>query len=81
MLNTNGGKPAYQWSLDPYHRGIFLLGRPSDFDVLPGGLNLDRATGLISGIPKVRGTFTFEVSVTAKRGSYGATRMFTIVIS
>jgi hypothetical protein len=49
QLQAAGGRPAYAWSL--------LSGS------LPAGLNLDSATGAISGRPTAAGTFTFVVRV------------------
>ena len=80
-LEADGGKPPYKWSLDPYHPGIWILGRPTDFDVLPNGLTLTSSTGVISGLPKVRGIFLFYVNVRSTRSSYAVTRIFSITIS
>ena len=79
-LDAGGGKPPYKWSLDPYHPGIWILGRPNDFDVLPNGLTLTSSTGAISGLPKVRGAFTFYAKVRSTRSSYTITRIFSITI-
>ena len=80
-LEVDGGEPPYKWSLDPYHPGIWILGRPTDFDVLPNGLTLTLSTGVISGVPKVRGMFSFYANVHSTRSSYAVTRIFSITIS
>lgn len=48
-LSATGGKTPYTWSLSA--------------GVLPGGLTLNSATGLISGAPAASGTFTFTAQV------------------
>jgi Putative Ig domain len=49
-LAVTNGIPNYTWSIAS--------------GALPGGLQLNSATGLISGTPTSAGTFTFDVSVT-----------------
>jgi large repetitive protein len=48
QLTAGGGRPAYSWS------GA----------ALPAGLTLDPATGVLSGVPAVAGTFPVKVTVT-----------------
>jgi hypothetical protein len=48
-LAASGGKPPYKWSVSA--------------GSLPRGLHLKSSTGLISGKPRVNGTFTFTVKV------------------
>lgn len=49
-LNAANGTPPYAWDVTA--------------GVLPGGLALDPATGVISGSPTQRGSFNFNVTVT-----------------
>ncbi len=48
-LTASGGRVPYRW----YHRG----------GTLPTGVNLDRGSGQISGVPQDQGTFRFTVEV------------------
>jgi Putative Ig domain len=50
-LAATGGHPSYRWSLVKSDGG------------LPPGLRLHGATGVISGTPKLAGTYTFTVQV------------------
>ncbi|TMK71005.1 MAG: hypothetical protein E6G50_06665 [Actinobacteria bacterium] len=52
QLAATGGRPAYKWS------GA----------ALPAGLTLDPATGVVSGVPAVAGTFPVKVTVTDTLG-------------
>jgi hypothetical protein len=80
-LPAGGDGARDRWSLDPYHPAILVLGRPSSFDVLPNGLKLNTSTGVISGSPRARGTFTFFVNVGTTRSSSMTTRIFSIAVS
>jgi len=50
QLTATGGKPPYTWSVT--------------VGALPGGLNLNSATGIISGTPNAAGNFGFTVTAT-----------------
>jgi hypothetical protein len=66
-LGASGGIPAYTWSVPP--------------GSLPPGLSLS-ATGVISGIPVVAGTYTFTVTVTdAESPAMTATATLSISVS
>jgi len=54
-LTATGGRPPYRWSVSS--------------GTLPKGLHLARATGVISGAPKVSGTYTFTVTVVDHRAA------------
>ena len=56
-LTATGGKPPFVWSVAPDH------------GLLPKGLKLNPSTGVISGIPKDPGFYTFSVSVGEGRTS------------
>jgi large repetitive protein len=51
QLSATGGRPSYAWALAP---GV----------TLPAGLALDPASGVVSGVPAVEGTFPVKVTVT-----------------
>jgi large repetitive protein len=55
QLSATGGRPAYAWALAP---GV----------ALPAGLVLDPASGVVSGVPAVDGTFPVKVTVTDSFG-------------
>ena len=55
-LSASGGTPPYRWSAYP----------------LPGGLSVDAANGVISGIPQTPGTYSFSVLATDNQGSSAA---------
>jgi hypothetical protein len=65
-LAASGGNPPYRWSVVSGH--------------LPMGLHLTKATGVISGKPKVRRTFTFTVRVADHTGQT-ATEVLSIATS
>lgn len=50
-LEARNGMPPYTWQIGP------AVG------ALPTGLSLNRATGVIEGIPREKGTFSFTVTV------------------
>lgn len=55
QLSATGGRPAYAWAVAP---GA----------ALPAGLVLDPASGVVSGVPSVDGTFPVKVAVTDSFG-------------
>src|SRR5262249_12332536 len=55
QLSATGGRPAYAWAVSP---GA----------ALPAGLVLDPASGVVSGVPAVDGTFPVKVAVTDSFG-------------
>ena len=67
---VGGGRPRYTYALVARHS-------------LPRGLRLDRASGLISGTPRVTGTFAFTVRVTDSTTSVpqSATQALSITIA
>jgi hypothetical protein len=65
QLNATGGFMPYFWAVTS--------------GALPGGLLLDRNTGLISGAPAVIGTFNFTVTVTDSNGS-SASKLYKTLI-
>ena len=65
-LLGGGGAPPYTWSVIS--------------NSLPAGLNLDGATGLISGTPTNAGSFSFTVQVTDHNSSTAA-QTFTLTIN
>jgi uncharacterized repeat protein (TIGR01451 family) len=64
-LEVSGGNPPYLWTV---HSGS-----------LPGGLNLNGATGEISGIPSSTGVWSFALKVTDSQDAF-ATKPFSITI-
>lgn len=54
-LRASGGGPPYAWSVNS--------------GSLPDGLNLNRSTGEISGVPSKTGTYFFSIKVTDSRTS------------
>ncbi|KKK98639.1 hypothetical protein LCGC14_2640740, partial [marine sediment metagenome] len=66
QLVANGGDLIYTWSIEA--------------GVLPSGLNLDAASGYISGTPSIEGTSTFRVKVEDASGAI-ATQVKSITIS
>jgi hypothetical protein len=55
VLTATGGRPPYRWSVTS--------------GTLPKGLHLARVTGVISGAPKVSGTYNFTVTVVDHRAA------------
>jgi hypothetical protein len=64
-LSASGGTTPYVWSVSS--------------GSLPPGLSLDSATGVISGMPTQKGSFSFTVQVTDAAGSQ-ASQQFTIKV-
>ncbi|HUB79023.1 MAG TPA: Ig domain-containing protein [Bryobacteraceae bacterium] len=64
-LTASGGTPPYTWLVTS---GTF-----------PGGLSLQRSTGIITGTPTTAGSFTFAITVT-DANSQTASRQFTLAI-
>jgi hypothetical protein len=70
-LQVTGGKAPYVWTVDANARVIQpdLLQVPA---ILPPGLALNPATGVISGMPSTAGEFAFRVLVTDALGQVAA---------
>ncbi|MFN3740833.1 MAG: choice-of-anchor D domain-containing protein, partial [Thermodesulfovibrionales bacterium] len=66
QLSATGGDEQYSWSISS--------------GLLPAGLNIDTATGLISGTPTAVGTYNFTVRLSDGTGAT-VTKDFTIVIN
>jgi large repetitive protein len=64
-LKATGGTPAYAWSVSS--------------GSLPAGLSLDRATGIIGGVPSAAGSYSFLARVADSFGSF-AEAPFVIVV-
>jgi len=64
-FGASGGEPPYTWSVN---------------GVLPTGLHLDPAAGVLSGTPTEGGSFPLAVSVTDKQGNEAA-KGFTLAIT
>jgi hypothetical protein len=56
-LSISGGEPPYDWEV------------LSDIGGLPGGLNIDTVSGVISGTPGSVGTYYFKVQLTDDTGA------------
>ncbi len=67
-LTASGGTPPYgSWTVSG--------------GALPGGLTLDRSSGVIGGTPKAAGTFNFNVMVKDSAGATSAPQPFSITIA
>jgi hypothetical protein len=64
-LNVTGGTAPYTWSIQ---------------NGLPAGLNVDPATGVISGTPLVANTYNFTVRLNDSSSVPNVTRDYTIVV-
>lgn len=65
-LAAAGGVPAYAWSLSA--------------GTLPSGLTLNRATGVISGVPDAAGNYAFTVKVTDSSSTGNTTKALSIAV-
>jgi hypothetical protein len=70
-LQATGGTPPYTWSLDPNAQVVHEAG-PNTPAILPPGLTLNPATGVISGIAATAGEFSFRAVVTDALGRKAA---------
>ena len=69
QVNDGGmadGVPACAWSLSA--------------GTLPSGLTLNRATGVISGVPDAAGNYAFTVKVTDSSSTGGTTKALSIAV-
>ena len=63
-FSASGGSPDFTWSVGP---GV------------PTGLTLNRATGVLSGVPGAAGSFTFRIQAT-DRAQFSVTKTFSTTI-
>ncbi|MFA7345812.1 MAG: Ig domain-containing protein [Terrimicrobiaceae bacterium] len=63
-FKATGGVLPYTWSIEAE----------------PPGLDIDTRTGVLSGTPTTKGTFTFQVSVTDNAG-FTKTRRYTLIVT
>ncbi len=74
---------AYSAAITPASGGIAPYSYAVTAGALPGGLNLNAATGAVTGTPSALGTFNFSITATDSStgtGPYTATQSYSIVV-